>query len=504
MGYYEFPHTRNYDTDLGYLIKRYFELSTDFESLEKNFNDLKVWCLSQLNSEALKTLVANKLDEWLADGTLEALINNPLNHVTTYDTIVEMLTHSALLEGSKIYCAGADTVNDGKGGHFRIRARLSSDVIDNYNLYLIDGSIKVAERITDILINYVTPEMFGAIGDGVTDDSEAIQSAINYLANGGCIYFGSKTYLCNSELTASKSIVFKGNNRESTKLKYTGSSTFIDQTSGDVLGFENILLMGTSDSNGNIFKNGSICYKAYNNSYSENSEFLYWNTVSYWKGGYYHKHINSMFRYNKIIFDNYDQNNLSFFGCSFSNFETGIIIKSGEGPISFIGGSIEFFAQKVFVSTSERSICVNLIGVYVEEGPNESCPSGIESSTGKFDMGFMIYSNGLENYSINIIGCTVFVSGIFRFLYRYEPSNSPGITFTSKGNTFISRGLTTNVDCIYDIGGSANSSVDVHDTIVGDFEGGFAKYISGYNDSNLERCIIFDPITRKYLKSASV
>ena len=149
MGYYDFPHTRNYDTDLGYLIKRYFELSTDFESLEKNFNDLKAWCIAQLNSEALKTLVANKLDEWLQDGTLASLINNALLHVTTYDTVVEMVTHTGLEIGSKIYCAGADTVNDGNGGHFRIRARLSTDTIDNYHLYLIDGGVKVAERLTD-------------------------------------------------------------------------------------------------------------------------------------------------------------------------------------------------------------------------------------------------------------------------------------------------------------------------------------------------------------------
>ena len=108
MGYYEFPHTRNYDTDLGYLIKRYFELNTDFESLEKNFNDLKAWCIAQLNSEALKTLVANKLDEWLQDGTLAGLINNALLHVTTYDTVVEMVTHTGLEIGSKIYCTGAD------------------------------------------------------------------------------------------------------------------------------------------------------------------------------------------------------------------------------------------------------------------------------------------------------------------------------------------------------------------------------------------------------------
>lgn len=178
MGYYEFPHTRNYDTDLGYLIKRYFELSTDFESLEKNFNDLKAWCIAQLNSEALKTLVANKLDEWLQDGTLASLINNALLHVTTYDTVVEMLTHTGLENGSKIYCTGADSVNDGKGGHFRIRARLSTDTIDNYTLYLIDGGIKVAERIIE-KFEYVTPEMFGAIGDGINDDTQAIISAIN-------------------------------------------------------------------------------------------------------------------------------------------------------------------------------------------------------------------------------------------------------------------------------------------------------------------------------------
>ena len=177
MGYYEFPHTRNYDTDLGYLIKRYLELSTNFESLEKNFNDLKAWCISQLNSETLKTLVANKLDEWLQDGTLEALINNPLNHVTTYDTIVEMMTHSGLLEGSKIYCTGADNINDGKGGHFRIRARLSTDVIDNYNLYLIDGGIKVAERL-DVQKN--KDRYFIFIGDSYSIGTSGGEQVTNF------------------------------------------------------------------------------------------------------------------------------------------------------------------------------------------------------------------------------------------------------------------------------------------------------------------------------------
>ena len=43
----------------------FFELNKSFTTVEQSFQDLKAWCLSQLNSEALKTLVANKLDEFL-------------------------------------------------------------------------------------------------------------------------------------------------------------------------------------------------------------------------------------------------------------------------------------------------------------------------------------------------------------------------------------------------------------------------------------------------------
>lgn len=38
MGYYEFPHSRNYDTDLGYLIKQYKEL---IEKYNMTIEDIK-------------------------------------------------------------------------------------------------------------------------------------------------------------------------------------------------------------------------------------------------------------------------------------------------------------------------------------------------------------------------------------------------------------------------------------------------------------------------------
>ena len=50
------------------------------------------------------------------------------------------------------------------------------------------------------VIDYLTPEMFGAKGDGITDDTAAIQAAIDATeaAGGGTVLFADKkTYLCN-------------------------------------------------------------------------------------------------------------------------------------------------------------------------------------------------------------------------------------------------------------------------------------------------------------------
>ena len=57
-----------------------------------------------------------------------------------------------------------------------------------------DGSIE-EDKFAQNALRYVTPEMFGAVADGETSDSEAIQSAINYAIAHGCVLDGKgKTY----------------------------------------------------------------------------------------------------------------------------------------------------------------------------------------------------------------------------------------------------------------------------------------------------------------------
>lgn len=53
-----------------------------------------------------------------------------------------------------------------------------------------------------LLENYVTPQMFGAVGDGVADDTDAVQAALD---NGGVIYFPAGRYKTTRLLTVSKS-----------------------------------------------------------------------------------------------------------------------------------------------------------------------------------------------------------------------------------------------------------------------------------------------------------
>lgn len=81
---------------------------------------------------------------------------------------------------------------------------------------------------------------FGAVGDGVTDDTAAIQAAIN-ASNG--IYFPSGTYFITAALDVPNSRVLRGESRQSTIIKRTdGNQQIID---GFAVGVPILYLRGT-------------------------------------------------------------------------------------------------------------------------------------------------------------------------------------------------------------------------------------------------------------------
>lgn len=79
MGYYNFPHTRNFDSDLGFLIAKYIELGKDYESLVNYVESIN----NQIETIATDVSI-EKINELLQDGTFENLINDKL-----FDTMYE-------------------------------------------------------------------------------------------------------------------------------------------------------------------------------------------------------------------------------------------------------------------------------------------------------------------------------------------------------------------------------------------------------------------------------
>ncbi|MBK7366268.1 MAG: right-handed parallel beta-helix repeat-containing protein [Nitrosomonas sp.] len=80
---------------------------------------------------------------------------------------------------------------------------------------------------------------FGAQGDGVTDDTAAIQAAIDYMSHGGTLYFPEGEYLCGQLYINRFNIKFMGvsnaNNGMQTNGQLRSSAIRFNNTSGDCL-----------------------------------------------------------------------------------------------------------------------------------------------------------------------------------------------------------------------------------------------------------------------------
>lgn len=103
-----------------------------------------------------------------------------------------------------------------------------------------------------------TPQWYGAVGDGVADDSVAIQAAIDSLAStGGVVYFPKATrYLFATALTVPGSVYLVGDGKYASILRYSGTGVAISPSSTDVK------TIGVADLTIDVTGNNAVCLDA--------------------------------------------------------------------------------------------------------------------------------------------------------------------------------------------------------------------------------------------------
>lgn len=188
MGYMnEFPHTRTFDSDLREIIDLYLTLKNlpkDFETLQKNFDDLKTFVTNYFNNLDVQTEIDKKLDEMLNDGSLEAIFNSKFTSI--------------------------------------------------YNV-----------------------KLYGAVGDGSTDDTKAINDAITAAGNYGIIYFPSGVYCVSSTITVGARVSILGCGNEATIIKPIIDNITVLHLSGNYSFIKDVCLIGNDSGNG-LVVSGSV------------------------------------------------------------------------------------------------------------------------------------------------------------------------------------------------------------------------------------------------------
>lgn len=130
-------------------------------------------------------------------GTIEVTVETTVS----FDTVAEMVASLVLSIGDTVHTFGYTTLGDGGANSYKIVAGATGTDDGGSFLNLVTG---LQAQATFDLDN-INVKQFGAVGNGTTDDTAAIQACIDFVRDdrGGIVVVPAGTYLISSTLTIS-------------------------------------------------------------------------------------------------------------------------------------------------------------------------------------------------------------------------------------------------------------------------------------------------------------
>ena len=177
--------------------------------------------INYLNNLDLQDEVNNKLDEMAESGQLQEIIADYLNSkaIFGFDSVADMKTATNLIDSSFAKTLGYHEKNDGGMATYKIRKITNADIVDEMLIIALNDEDLIAELI---ITDEINPEMLGAYGDGIHDDTEPLQIALSNSKN----VILTKNYLISDtiEIKDTENINIKA---EKSTINYNGNNSAI-------------------------------------------------------------------------------------------------------------------------------------------------------------------------------------------------------------------------------------------------------------------------------------